>query len=242
MTSIVTENRLPSLDDNGLVEVSKSSPCPHCGKPDWCYRVGELTVCNRDAEPATGWERTSKYDRNSKPYYALVTTKKPVRPKAKTEYVYRDRDGQPLIKVTRIDDGKGKKKIFQSRWDGKNWINELTEEVKKAVPIYRYAEVRKAIADGKDIFFAEGEGVADCLWEIGLAATTTIGGAGKYRNYGNYKDDLQGATSIILCPDRDKLGLKHMEDINQDFPESKWLYAPRTISFGRTCRRAADWM
>jgi hypothetical protein len=20
----------------------------HCGKPDWCYSIGEFTVCNRD--------------------------------------------------------------------------------------------------------------------------------------------------------------------------------------------------
>ena len=21
---------------------------PHCGKPDWCYSIGEFTVCDRD--------------------------------------------------------------------------------------------------------------------------------------------------------------------------------------------------
>lgn len=46
--------------NNKPVEVTKTSPCPHCSKPDWCYSIGELTVCNRDAEPAFGWERTSE--------------------------------------------------------------------------------------------------------------------------------------------------------------------------------------
>lgn len=25
-----------------ITEVSTDGPCVHCGKPDWCYRVGEL--------------------------------------------------------------------------------------------------------------------------------------------------------------------------------------------------------
>ncbi|MCP6758367.1 MAG: hypothetical protein NHB32_06200 [Fischerella sp. CENA71] len=206
-------------------EVSKASPCPHCGKPDWCYRIGKLTVCNRDASPAQGWEQTSKTDRNGKPYYATTTPKKQPRPKAKTEYIYHDRSGQPLVKVTRIDDGNGKKRIFQSHWDGKNWVKGLTEEVRAKIPIYRYAEVMQAKAEGKPIFTVEGEDIVDWLWKMGLAATTTLGGAGKYRLYGNYKADLEGG-SLVLCPDRDEPGLKHMEDIFGDFPDAKWLYAP----------------
>jgi predicted P-loop ATPase len=208
-----------------LAEVTKENPCPHCGKSDWCYRIAELTVCNRDAEPALGWQRTSKTDRNGKPYYAPATQEKQVHPQGKTEYVYHSRDGQPLVKVTRIDDGNGKKKIFQSHWDGKNWVKGLTEEIKKAIPIYRYGEVKQAISSSKPIFIVEGEGVADKLWALGLAATTTIGGAGKYRAYGSSQQDLEGAT-LVLCPDRDTPGLAHMEDINKDFPDAKWLYAP----------------
>jgi hypothetical protein len=29
-------------------EVTAHNPCPHCGKPDWCYSIGEFTVWNRD--------------------------------------------------------------------------------------------------------------------------------------------------------------------------------------------------
>jgi predicted P-loop ATPase len=207
------------------MEVTKHSPCPHCGKPDWCYSIGELTVCNRDAQPARGWEQTSKTDRNGKPYYALVLPQKPPRPQGKKEYIYRDRSGQPLVKVTRIDDGNGKKRIFQSHWDSRNWVKGLTDSVQASIPIYRYAEVRVAIAAGRTIFLVEGEGIADILWEMDIPATTTIGGAGKYRAYGNYQADLEDA-NLVLCPDRDEPGLKHMEDIFKDFPDSLWLYAP----------------
>lgn len=30
------------------LEVTKTNPCPHCGKPDWCYSIGEFTVCDRN--------------------------------------------------------------------------------------------------------------------------------------------------------------------------------------------------
>ena len=153
--------------------------------------------------------------------------KKTTRPRAKTEYVYHDRSGKPCIKVTRLDDGEGHKRIYQSSWNGTNWEKGLSDAAKKNVPIYRYREIREAIAQGKPIFMVEGEGVADCLWNLGIAATTTLGGGGKYRKYGSgYKQDLEKAAMIVLCPDRDEPGLRHMEDIAQDFPDAAWLYAP----------------
>ncbi|BAB77438.1 VapE domain-containing protein (plasmid) [Anabaena sp. FACHB-709] len=218
--------------NNKPVEVTKTSPCPHCSKPDWCYSIGELTVCNRDAEPAFGWERTSKRDRNGKPYYAPATAKKSPRPQGKEEYVYTNTEGNPLIKVTIIRPGKVKDKdVFQEYWDGKRWAKakDLNAELKRShqqqVTIYRYSDVRQAIASGKPVFVVEGERIADSLWARGIAATTNIGGAGKYRSYGNYQSALEGA-NLVLCPDRDEPGLKHMEDINSDFPDAKWLYAP----------------
>jgi DNA primase len=36
------------------------------------------------------------------------------------------------------------------------------------IPIYRYAEVRKAIANNELIFIVEGESCADALWDLGL--------------------------------------------------------------------------
>ncbi|MEA5569129.1 VapE domain-containing protein [Anabaena sp. UHCC 0399] len=214
------------------IEVTKHSPCPHCGKPDWCYSIGELTVCNRDAEPATGWERTSKTDRNGKPYYAPATAKKSPRPQGKEEYVYTDTESNPLIKVTIIRPGKTKDKdVFQEYWDGTRWTKakDFSPEQKRShqqqITIYRYAEVREAIAAGKPVFVVEGERLADSLWARDIAATTNIGGAGKYRSYGNYQSALENA-NLVLCPDRDEPGLKHMEDINEDFPDAKWLYAP----------------
>lgn len=155
---------------------------------------------------------------------------KPVRPAANISYFYNDRHGKRLVKITRIDDGKGHKEFPQSAWNGKVWQSNLKGLDRSKIPCYRYQEVRQAIAQGNPIFVTEGEGKADALWQIGIAATTFMGGSGNYRNYGNYQQDLEGA-KLVLCPDRDLPGLKYMEEISEDYPDSQWLYAPPSDFF-----------
>lgn len=229
-------------------EVSKSEPCIHCGKPDWCYRIGALTVCKRGVEPAIGWEKTSKSDKESTPYYAPTQPKKSIRPANKQEFFYLDRKGIPLVKVLRIDDGQGKKDFPQFHWNAatRRWVSGLPDEVKKQVPIYRYQQVKEAASVGRPIFVVEGEGVADRLWEIGLCATTTLGGSGKFHSYGDYQQDLTGA-KLVLCPDRDEPGLKYMKAIAQVFPDAKWVYAPPNEFFWQHLPKSngvdiADWI
>ncbi|WP_083798416.1 hypothetical protein [Lyngbya sp. PCC 8106] len=53
-----------------LKHATKDNPCPHCGKPDWCYSLGELTVCKRGFDPATGWIKTSRADKDGDHFYA----------------------------------------------------------------------------------------------------------------------------------------------------------------------------
>ncbi len=36
---------------NKLLFATIANPCPHCGKPDWCYSIGEFTVCDRFHQP-----------------------------------------------------------------------------------------------------------------------------------------------------------------------------------------------
>ena len=218
---------LDSNKTNGksLVTVTKNNPCPHCGKPDWCYSVGDVTVCKRNHDPAPGWYRTDKADSEGHPYYAPVKEKetwaKPPRPAKTTHYYYPDRSGNPLIRVVRKDDGKGKKDIYQQHFDGKQWVKGLGEVKRENIPIYRYKEVKEAIANGESIFIVEGEGKADLLWSLGLPATCNIGGSKKWRP--SDSQDLEGA-SVILCPDRDVPGVKHCEAIARDFPNAQWLY------------------
>lgn len=206
-----------------LVPVTENNPCPHCGKPNWCYSIGDLSVCKRNHEPAPGWYKTDGADSEGHAYYAPIKEKweKPPRPAKTTHYYYPDRSGNALIRVTRKDNGSGKKSIYQEHWDGKQWVKGLGEINRENIPIYRYQEIKQAIANGESIFICEGEGKADLFWSLGLPATCNLAGSGKWRE--SDSQDLEGA-SVILCPDRDVPGVKHCEAIAKDFPNSQWLY------------------
>ena len=189
----------PSYSSNSnLVTASKENPCPHCGKPDWCYSIGELSICNRDQPPATGWETTKKSDADGHFFYAPIQ-KKAIRPTGTRYWEYPDRDGSPLVRVRRIDFGDGRKKnIKQQHWDKdkNNWVMGLGKVERASIPVYRRADVQKAIADSQQIFIVDGESCVDILWDLGLAATTSIGGMGKWRITDT--SDLQGA-KVVIC-------------------------------------------
>ena len=206
-----------------LARATKNNPCPHCGKHDWCYSIGELSVCKRNYDPAPGWEKTSKCDGEGSFFYAPIKEAwaKPPRPAKTTHYNYPDRLGNPLVRVVRKDTGNGEKTIFQEHYNGNQWVKGLGEVKRENIPIYRYKEVKQAITRGETIFIVEGEGKADALWSLGLPATCNIAGSEKWRT--SDSKDLEGST-VILCPDRDKPGIKHMESIFQDFPNAQWLY------------------
>jgi CRISPR-associated protein Cmr3 len=171
-----------------------------------------------------GWEKTSKCDGEGSFFYAPAKPEpwvKPLRPAKTTHYLYPDRLGNPLVRVVRKDDGNGEKSIYQEHYNGKQWVKGLGEVKRENIPIYRYTEVKQAITRGETIFIAEGEGKVDALWSLGLPATCNIAGSEKWRP--SDTQDLKGA-AVILCPDRDKPGIKHMESIFQDFPNAQWLY------------------
>ncbi|MEA5498193.1 VapE domain-containing protein, partial [Limnoraphis robusta Tam1] len=75
-----------------LKRVTKDNPCPHCGKPDWCYSLGELTVCKRGIDPATGWIKTSKTDKEGDYFYAL---ERPDSSFTRNSYSYRPSSSRP---------------------------------------------------------------------------------------------------------------------------------------------------
>jgi hypothetical protein len=91
----------------GLLRVSKASPCLHCGKPDWCYSIGELTACKRPQyPPAAGWEVTSKTDKDGTPFYAPIREKKAIRPRQTRYWEYPARDGSPLFALCVLTMGR----------------------------------------------------------------------------------------------------------------------------------------
>jgi CRISPR-associated protein Cmr3 len=158
-------------------------------------------------------------------YVFKEPTTKSVRPKDTRYWYYPDRNGSPLIRVVRVDDGKGKKKVWQEHWDKntESWVKGWGEVARASIPIYRYREVREAIAQRKPIYTVEGEPCADILWKLGLAATTNIGGGTQFTLTDS--GDLQGAELIVIVPDRDEKGIEHAEKVAEYFSQPPlWLY------------------
>ena len=146
---------------------------------------------------------------------------KPIRHQRTTIHDYPARDGKPLVKVKRIDKGDGSKKGFvQEHYDESQskWINGNPDGIKQQIPIYRYKETQIAIANSESIWVPEGELTVEKLRELGLAATTTIGGSGGFSSYGEYQNDLAQA-AMVLAPDREKGGIKYIQNFIDLFPD-----------------------
>jgi hypothetical protein len=219
---------------------SKTNPCPVCGrtKDKDCRisRDGKLVLCHQNfnhtktQQPDLWHFNGETSDTRCGKYIFKEKTQKSIRPKQSRSWEYPARDGSRLVRVVRVDDGEGNKKISQERWDKdkQRWLpgwgkdEDVNKVVRASIPVYRYAEVRKAITKGEPIHIVEGEPCADLLWKLGLAATTNIGGGSKFTLTDSM--DLQGAKIIVIVPDLDKKGIAHAEKVAEHFPEALWLY------------------
>jgi len=222
----------------------KNSPCPICDRTkdfdcavdytkEGVKKVRCHTFIDRDAEVAGFIYRGATECGTWGLYFeATDRDKKEVRSRSRTEYIYtapnESGDQIPVVKVTRTDNGDGKKSVFQSSLVGGEWKNTLTAGTYPHIHLYRIFDPinQRAKAEGSPIVIVEGEGKADLLLSMGVAATTSIGGAGKWQRYGhqNYLRDLEGA-EIVLCPDRDLPGIKHMREIAAETGATKWIYS-----------------
>ncbi len=128
------------------------------------------------------------------------------RDRPKAEYIYRQKDGTPFLKVTRwprrLD---GTKAFSQSRWDGRGWS--AGKPPGDPVP-YRLPEL--LAASDEPIFICEGEKDADNLAAHGLVATTNPEGAGKWRPALNKW--FEGRTVFVLV-DNDEPGRRHAAEV-----------------------------
>ena len=103
------------------------------------------------------------------------------------------------------------KKVFRQRRPDPDHSGEWIWNVDGVAKIpYRLPELIEAVASEYLIYIAEGEGKVDTLREIGIAATTNPGGAGKWQP--EFNQYLRGA-DVVLLPDNDEPGWKHINDI-----------------------------
>jgi hypothetical protein len=215
-----------------FVSSSKSHPCPVCGRTkDRDCRTShdrKMVLCHQNfdhtktQQPDLWHFDGTSSDNRCGVYVFKEKTTKDIRPKQTRSWEYPDRNGSRLVRVVRVDDGEGNKKIWQEHWDGSKWQKGIGDVARASIPVYRYAEIKKAIANNETIYLVEGEPCADLLWKLGMAATTNIGGGGKFTLTDSL--DLQGAKVIVIVPDRDKKGIEHAEKLAEHFRDAMWLY------------------
>lgn len=120
-------------------------------------------------------------------------------------YDYTDAKGQLLFQVVRFEP----KGFSQRRPGGKSgWIWNM----KDVEPVlYHLPEVIDAVKTGKTIWITEGEKDADNARTMGLVATTSAMGAGKWHE--TYSNSLVGASQVNIIADKDTPGRNHAADI-----------------------------
>ncbi len=120
---------------------------------------------------------------------------------------YRDAQGRLLFRVARWARRLGGKTygIFHRGMDGEWRFG------KSGSPrvVYRLPAVLAAISAGETIHICEGEKKVHALVALGLAATTSEGGAGNWR--AEHTACLAGAGSVVIWPDNDEPGRRHGE-------------------------------
>lgn len=132
-----------------------------------------------------------------------------VQPKIVAVFDYVDAEGRVRYQSCRLEPGPGgRKKTFrQRRPDGRGgWINNMDGVTR--VP-YRLHEIK-----GKDVvYIPEGEAKADLLWTMGLPATCSAGGAGKWEAAFSVTLHDLGIGRVVALADNDDPGRAHAEDV-----------------------------
>jgi hypothetical protein len=224
-------NRL-TLDGGSQGKNEHSYQCPVCGAPNF-----KVTIAGpKEGQYFTRGCGCMDTEAGKQSIIDAISPRweKPARAKSSQTFTYEtlnDTTPLPLVQVRRSDDGNGKRSFSQWHKADGQWVSGFPEELRKDVHLYRIFDDinKKAIANSEFVLLVEGEGNVNDLHKLGIAATCSIGGAGKWTDYGypNYLKDLEGAV-VVICPDRDVPGIKHAELIAKDFPNAPWLYANPT--------------
>lgn len=123
------------------------------------------------------------------------------------EWIYRDRAGAELLRVTRFDGcQQGSPKQYRPLFerDGKWHLGDPPG----LLPLYRLHE----IAQAETVWVCEGEKCADHFHAIGLSATTSAHGA----NAASKSDwSILAGKRVILCPDNDDAGERYIADVSK---------------------------
>ena len=131
-------------------------------------------------------------------------------------WVYCDFDGTPLYKIDRFDRPDGGKTFSQRKADGKGGFVGGRGSMKGVIRVLAgWAD----LAGHDQVVWVEGETCVDALRNIGIAATTTVGGSGGFRAgpvaEGSYVLQLRraGVSKIVVLPDNDDAGRAYADQV-----------------------------
>jgi AAA domain len=131
-------------------------------------------------------------------------------PKIETIYDYLDENYELLFQVMRFTP----KAFRQRRPDGKGGWEYKLDGVRRV--LYQLPGLITAIAEGLTIYISEGEKAVDAALMLGIPATCSPHGAGKWRDeYSQYLKDA----SVIILPDNDEPGEKHQAMVRQSLAD-----------------------
>lgn len=120
------------------------------------------------------------------------------------EYIYTKENGEKLYKVMR----KNPKGFIQAKFENNEWKFKMTDV--SYVP-YNLPNVIKSDV----IYFVEGEKDADNLNNLGLTATTTVGGASSFNKRAGYYCKYFKDKTVYILPDNDKSGYNYADNIKK---------------------------
>ena len=204
---------------------SVKTPCPICGRTSsGCRTHDELLFCRigTTASPLmthpklklgdviNGWACVKINPEGE------AVTFKPHEPLAvvgtrRWQYAYLDgRDGT----ATRIrkDYNNGDKDCAWSRGTKPDALAPL------------YYDQLPAAGAGELIFLVEGEPCADALRALGLNGTSVPNGSGTWKAGVPTLEKFSG-NQLVLCPDRDRVGIELMLRVAAVYPDARWLLA-----------------
>ena len=140
---------------------------------------------------------------NQSQFFVHSDNSKTPKKKEVCRYRYEKKDGKHAFDVVRFEP-----KDFRPQRPNGKWSLEGVERVP-----YRLPELLQGVKDSKPILLLEGEKDVDSAMDMGLIATTFVGGAGKWRD--EYSEYFHGA-DVVLIPDNDTPGLKGMTEIGTE--------------------------
>jgi putative DNA primase/helicase len=116
-------------------------------------------------------------------------------------YVYRDRDGTPVLRVVRT----WPKRFHQEHWTGDRWEGGAD----RRCLLYRLDQLAEAVSEGRRVYVLEGEKDVDRLWREGEVATCNPMGAGKWSGVAAQARDVLKGCDVVVVADRDEPGRAH---------------------------------